>query len=299
MIAEIGAWSNPISPDERTRAAALELCKRRLALADRVGRALLRQPRRLARRHLGRAASRQPQPRHVRADRRHRAGDHRRGRAAADVLHAGADAVDPPRFARQLPGAHARDRPAAVRRAPRPDQPHQQPRQVLRQRRAAAGVLREARPTHQVLSRQGHHARRRADGSPRRGDPQAVARSTTASCSPRWIDSIPTRRSSSSICRTSGSTRRPLPISAVWPRSSALRSDPRPGAAGAPATPGGESRGGTRPAARSVVTSRRVSGPRAEKGCPWALHTNDFDALRPSYCSPRLDTIAVLIIRTT
>jgi sugar phosphate isomerase/epimerase len=37
VIAEIGAWSNPISPDERTRAAALELCKRRLALADRVG----------------------------------------------------------------------------------------------------------------------------------------------------------------------------------------------------------------------------------------------------------------------
>jgi len=37
VIAEIGAWSNPISPDESTRAAALELCKRRLALADRVG----------------------------------------------------------------------------------------------------------------------------------------------------------------------------------------------------------------------------------------------------------------------
>jgi sugar phosphate isomerase/epimerase len=37
VIAEIGAWSNPISPDEPTRAAALELCKRRLALADRVG----------------------------------------------------------------------------------------------------------------------------------------------------------------------------------------------------------------------------------------------------------------------
>jgi sugar phosphate isomerase/epimerase len=37
VIAEIGAWSNPISPDERTRAAALELCKRRLELADRIG----------------------------------------------------------------------------------------------------------------------------------------------------------------------------------------------------------------------------------------------------------------------
>jgi sugar phosphate isomerase/epimerase len=37
VIAEIGAWSNPLSPDAATRAAALELCKRRLALADRVG----------------------------------------------------------------------------------------------------------------------------------------------------------------------------------------------------------------------------------------------------------------------
>jgi sugar phosphate isomerase/epimerase len=37
VIAEIGAWSNPISPDEATRTAALELCKRRLELADRVG----------------------------------------------------------------------------------------------------------------------------------------------------------------------------------------------------------------------------------------------------------------------
>jgi sugar phosphate isomerase/epimerase len=36
VIAEIGAWSNPLSPDERTRATALELCKRRLELADRV-----------------------------------------------------------------------------------------------------------------------------------------------------------------------------------------------------------------------------------------------------------------------
>jgi len=37
VIAEIGAWSNPLSRDEATRAAALELCKRRLALAERVG----------------------------------------------------------------------------------------------------------------------------------------------------------------------------------------------------------------------------------------------------------------------
>jgi sugar phosphate isomerase/epimerase len=37
VIAEIGAWSNPLSPDASARAAALELCKRRLELADRVG----------------------------------------------------------------------------------------------------------------------------------------------------------------------------------------------------------------------------------------------------------------------
>ncbi len=37
VIAEVGAWSNPISPDEETRQAALELCRERLALADRMG----------------------------------------------------------------------------------------------------------------------------------------------------------------------------------------------------------------------------------------------------------------------
>lgn len=37
VIAEVGAWSNPISPDAQTRRAALELCRERLALADMVG----------------------------------------------------------------------------------------------------------------------------------------------------------------------------------------------------------------------------------------------------------------------
>ncbi len=37
VIAEVGAWSNPLSRDEAERAAALEKCKNRLALADRVG----------------------------------------------------------------------------------------------------------------------------------------------------------------------------------------------------------------------------------------------------------------------
>ena len=37
VIAEVGAWSNPISPDPAERAAALAKCKAQLALADRIG----------------------------------------------------------------------------------------------------------------------------------------------------------------------------------------------------------------------------------------------------------------------
>ena len=37
VIAEVGAWSNPLSTDEATRADALEKCKRSLALADAIG----------------------------------------------------------------------------------------------------------------------------------------------------------------------------------------------------------------------------------------------------------------------
>jgi sugar phosphate isomerase/epimerase len=37
IIAEVGAWSNPISPDEKTRQQALEKCRNQLALADRIG----------------------------------------------------------------------------------------------------------------------------------------------------------------------------------------------------------------------------------------------------------------------
>ena len=37
VIAEVGAWSNPISIDEAEREAALEKCRVQLALADRVG----------------------------------------------------------------------------------------------------------------------------------------------------------------------------------------------------------------------------------------------------------------------
>ncbi len=37
VIAEVGAWSNPLSDDEATRRKALEGCKRQLALAEKVG----------------------------------------------------------------------------------------------------------------------------------------------------------------------------------------------------------------------------------------------------------------------
>jgi sugar phosphate isomerase/epimerase len=37
VIAEVGAWSNPISTDDAERAAAVETCRTQLALADRVG----------------------------------------------------------------------------------------------------------------------------------------------------------------------------------------------------------------------------------------------------------------------
>jgi len=37
VIAEVGAWSNPLSPDEATRTAALEKCVAALSLADRIG----------------------------------------------------------------------------------------------------------------------------------------------------------------------------------------------------------------------------------------------------------------------
>lgn len=37
VIAEVGAWSNPLSPDERTRREAIEYCQKQLALADQIG----------------------------------------------------------------------------------------------------------------------------------------------------------------------------------------------------------------------------------------------------------------------
>jgi sugar phosphate isomerase/epimerase len=37
VIAEVGAWSNPISPDDAIRAAAIALCQQQLDLAERIG----------------------------------------------------------------------------------------------------------------------------------------------------------------------------------------------------------------------------------------------------------------------
>ncbi|MDX1934461.1 MAG: TIM barrel protein [Capsulimonadales bacterium] len=37
VIAEVGAWSNPISPEEAVRQAALDRCKAALTLAERIG----------------------------------------------------------------------------------------------------------------------------------------------------------------------------------------------------------------------------------------------------------------------
>jgi len=37
IIAEVGAWSNPLSTDDKARNDALEHCRRQLALADRIG----------------------------------------------------------------------------------------------------------------------------------------------------------------------------------------------------------------------------------------------------------------------
>lgn len=37
VIAEVGAWSNPMAPDEAARRKAIALCQQRLDLADRIG----------------------------------------------------------------------------------------------------------------------------------------------------------------------------------------------------------------------------------------------------------------------
>ena len=104
VIAEIGAWSNPLSPDgvrPRRRARALQAGGSSSPTAS-ARAAASTSPARAAD-TWDAPPSREPQPRHVRGDRRHGAGDRRRGRATADVLLARADAVEPPDSPNSLP----------------------------------------------------------------------------------------------------------------------------------------------------------------------------------------------------
>jgi len=71
IIAEVGAWSNPISPDDEKRKAALEKCRRQLALADRIG------ARCCVNITGSRPGGRELHRRDVRHDRRDHARDHR------------------------------------------------------------------------------------------------------------------------------------------------------------------------------------------------------------------------------
>ena len=37
LIAEVGAWSNPLAANEQGRTAAIAYCKQQLAVAERIG----------------------------------------------------------------------------------------------------------------------------------------------------------------------------------------------------------------------------------------------------------------------
>ena len=106
VIAEIGAWSNPLSPDEPTRAAAIERSKRRLELADRVGARCCVN---LAGTHADTWDG--PHPDNLSRETFDLIVDTVREIIDAveprrTLLHARADAVEPARLARQLPRAH-------------------------------------------------------------------------------------------------------------------------------------------------------------------------------------------------
>lgn len=97
VIAETGAWSNPLSSDEKERAAAMAKCTAMLDLAERIG-ALLRQHYRLTQRGaLGRAGHQKSDRRNVRQDRSDHPLDPGCGPAHAHFLHARDHAVDVPR----------------------------------------------------------------------------------------------------------------------------------------------------------------------------------------------------------
>ncbi len=166
VIAECGAWSNPLSPDEETRRAAIAKCQAMLALADAIGARCCVNIAGLARREVGRPARSRSDAGNVRLDRADRARDHRCGEADPHVLHAGDDAVDVSGLGRQLSGTDPGHRPGAVRRASRRGQPDLQPAALLRQRRLDPRVRGEARPADQELPRQGYRAGRPADRPP-------------------------------------------------------------------------------------------------------------------------------------
>ncbi len=66
VIAEVGAWSNPISPDEDTRQKAIAHCQAQLRLADQIGALVLRQHRRFTQSGtMGRPAPRQSHGRNL------------------------------------------------------------------------------------------------------------------------------------------------------------------------------------------------------------------------------------------
>ena len=76
VIAEVGAWSNPMSPDPEERAAALKKCKASLLLAGKGRRPLLCQYHGVVRPHVVWAPLGQPHGSDFRAYCGHHAGDH-------------------------------------------------------------------------------------------------------------------------------------------------------------------------------------------------------------------------------
>jgi len=127
IIAEVGAWSNPISSNEKERAEAFDKCCRSLDAADRIG----------TRCCVNIAGSRDavwdgPHPENlsdetfdmiVQCVRKH----HRHRKAPPNVLRPGDHALDFPGFARQLSGIDPRDRSQAVRGSSGPGEHAQLP----------------------------------------------------------------------------------------------------------------------------------------------------------------------------
>ena len=72
VIAEVGAWSNPLSSDPVERERALGHCKAALKLARAAWRPLLREHRRVPRLTLVRTGPQEPHQRDVRHDRSER-----------------------------------------------------------------------------------------------------------------------------------------------------------------------------------------------------------------------------------